>query len=125
VTGIRERLKDLGKDGVPNIPPVNPMKILLPPRYINHKLIKCLVKAMANTNPKGFKYLSNKFPNINSAALKEGLFVGLSVREILGSMIDTKRAAWKSLKWDFSISLCRKISPGFSNGIYTLLNAHT
>jgi hypothetical protein len=65
VIGIQGRLKELGKDSVPNIPPVNPMKIFLPPPHINLELIKCLVKAMAKTNSKGFKYLSNKFPNTN------------------------------------------------------------
>jgi hypothetical protein len=38
-----------GKDSVQHIPFVNPMKIFLPPLYINPGLIKRLVKAMANT----------------------------------------------------------------------------
>jgi hypothetical protein len=41
------------------------------------------VKAMVNTNAKGFQYLSKKFPNISNAKLKEGKFVGLQIREIL------------------------------------------
>jgi hypothetical protein len=93
VTGNQERLKELGKDSVQHIPSVNPMNIFLPPRHIKLDLIKCLVKIMAKRNSKGFKYLSNKFPNINTARLKEGIFVGLNVREILGSLIDTERAA--------------------------------
>jgi hypothetical protein len=59
------------------------MKIFLLPHPINLELINCLVKAMAETNSKGFNYLSNKFPNINSAALKEGIFMGLCTREIM------------------------------------------
>lgn len=38
-----------GKDSVQHIPFVNPMKIFLPPLYINLRLIKLLVRAMANT----------------------------------------------------------------------------
>jgi hypothetical protein len=41
VTGIQESLKEQEKDSVPNIHPVNPMKIFLPPRHIKLKLIKC------------------------------------------------------------------------------------
>jgi hypothetical protein len=99
-------------------------RTFLPPRHIKLKLIKCLVKAMAKTNSKGFKYLSNKFPSISTAGLKEGIFVGLYIPDILGSLIDTERAAWESLKWVFSKSLGKKISPDFSDGIQTLPNAY-
>jgi hypothetical protein len=100
------------------------MKIFLPSRHINLELIKCIVKAMAKKYSKGFKYLSNKFPRISIAGLKEGIFVGLYIREILGSLIDTERAAWESIKCDFSYSLLRKITPDFSDDIHTLSNAH-
>jgi hypothetical protein len=43
---------------------------------------------MDKTNSKGFRYLSNKFPNIKTAQLKEGIFLGIYAREILGSLID-------------------------------------
>jgi hypothetical protein len=94
VTGMQGRHKELGNDSVLNILPVNPMKIFLHPRHINLELINCLVKAMAETNSYGF----NKFPNINSAALKEGIFVGICTREIMGSLIDTEQATLESLK---------------------------
>jgi hypothetical protein len=93
MTGIQGRRKELGNECVPDIPPVNAINIFLPPRHIKLDLIKCLVKAMAKTNSKGLNYLSNKFPNIKSAALKQGIFVGLCIREILVSLIDTERAA--------------------------------
>ena len=32
--------------------------------------------------------MSNKFPNISTAEMKEGIFVGSEIREILGSLID-------------------------------------
>jgi hypothetical protein len=41
------------------------------------------VKAMAKTNSKGFQYLSKKFLNISTAKLKEGIFVGPQIYEIL------------------------------------------
>jgi hypothetical protein len=53
------------KDSVQHIP----MKIFLPPLHIKPGLIKCLVKAMAKTNSKGFQYLSKKSPNISTGEL--------------------------------------------------------
>jgi hypothetical protein len=43
---------------------------------------------MAKIKSKGLNSLSNKFPNLNSAALKESIFVELCTLEILGSFID-------------------------------------
>jgi hypothetical protein len=40
------------------------------------------VKAMAKTNSKGFQYLNEKFRNISTTKLNEGIFVG-QVQEIL------------------------------------------
>ena len=59
------------------------MKISLPLFHIELGLIKCLVKAIAKTNSKGFQYKSKKFPNISTAKLKEGTFVRPQIREIL------------------------------------------
>ncbi|GFG35895.1 hypothetical protein Cfor_05254 [Coptotermes formosanus] len=65
-----------GKDSAQPIPLVNPMKIFLPPLPIKLRLIRCLVKAMAKTNSRGFQYLTKKLPNISTAKLKEGIFMG-------------------------------------------------
>jgi hypothetical protein len=43
---------------------------------------------MGKTNSKVFQYLSNKFPSISTAELKEVIFVGPQIKEILGSLID-------------------------------------
>jgi hypothetical protein len=43
--------------------------------------------------------MSNKFSNINTAELKEGIFVGLQIREILGSLTDLQRSGFENLKW--------------------------
>jgi len=51
------------KDSVQHIP------IFLPPLHMKPGLIKCLVKAMAKTNSKGFQYLSKRFPNISTGEL--------------------------------------------------------
>jgi adenosine deaminase len=59
------------------------MKIFLSPLHIELRLIKCLVKTVAKTHSKGFQYLSKKFPNISIANLKEVIFVGPQIQEVL------------------------------------------
>jgi hypothetical protein len=91
--------------------------------------MKCLVKAMTKTNSRGFQYQSNTFPNINTAKLKEGIFVGPQIRELLEgeaiveSLTNTERAAWESFKWVCTNFLGRKKSLDFSDGNQELLNA--
>lgn len=56
------------------------MKILLSSLHIKLWFIKGLVKAMVKTHSEGFQYLSKKFPNISTAKLKEGIFVGPQIQ---------------------------------------------
>jgi hypothetical protein len=106
------------------------MEIFLHPLQIKHGLIKCLAKAMAKINSKGFQYLNKKFPKISTAKLKEGIFVGPQIRESLEdevfvvSLTDTERAAWESFKWICANFVGRKKYPDFSDGIQKLLNEY-
>jgi len=92
--------------------------------------MKCLVKAMDTTDSKGFQCLSKIFPNIRTAKLKEDIFVGPQIQEIVEdvafveSLTDAERAAWESFKWVCENFLERKESPDFSDGIQKLLNAY-
>ncbi len=70
-------------NSVQNVPLVDPKKIFLPPLHIKLGLIKTFVKAMSKTNLKGYQYLVAKFPKISAAKLKEGIFVGPQIREVL------------------------------------------
>jgi hypothetical protein len=57
------------------------------------------VKAVTKTNSRGFEYLSKKFPGTSIAELKEDIFLGPQIREILEdeafveSRTDIERAA--------------------------------
>jgi hypothetical protein len=53
---------------------------------------------MAKINSKGFHYLSNKFPNISTAGLKESIYVIPQIRGFLGSLIDLQRSGLGKLK---------------------------
>ena len=50
----------------------------------------------------GFEYLRNKFPNVNDAKIKEGIFIGRQIRELMQDkqfdedLNETERNAWLS-----------------------------
>jgi hypothetical protein len=60
----------------------NPEKVYLPLLHIKLGFINNFLKAM-DQNSAGFIYLKNKFPRINDAEIKEGVFVGCQIRELV------------------------------------------
>ena len=92
-----------GEKNVFNPPLVPPEKILLPPLHINRGLMKNIVKCIDKTG-RGFEYLRNKFPNVSDAKIKEGIFIGTQIREIMQDkqfdedLNETERNAWLSFK---------------------------
>ena len=54
---------------------------MLPPFHIKLGLMKNFVKALKNG--KGFLYLKEKFPRISEGKLKEGIFIGPQIREVM------------------------------------------
>ena len=90
-----------GEKNVVNPPLVLPEKIFLPPLQLG--LMKNFVQGMDKTGH-GFEHVRNKFPNVSDAKIKEGIFVGPQIREL---MQDTQfdedlnwieRNAWLSFK---------------------------
>jgi hypothetical protein len=71
-----------GKKNVLNNPLVNPEKVVLPPLHIKLRLIKNFVKAIYK-NGAGFTYLKHKFPRLSDAKIKEGIFIGPNIRELI------------------------------------------
>lgn len=45
--------------------------------------MKNLVKAMSKANSSGFQYLAERFPKMNPAKMKEGIFIGLQIKTVL------------------------------------------
>jgi len=84
-------------------PLVLPEKIFLPPLHIKLGLMKNFVKRMAKTG-RGFQYVRNKFPNVSDAKIKEGIFIGPRIRELMQDkqfdedLNETERNAWLSFK---------------------------
>jgi hypothetical protein len=64
---------DVVNVNVVNIPLINPEKFYLPPLHI---------KAM-DQNGAGFVYFKNKFPSVSDENIKEGVFLGPKIRELI------------------------------------------
>jgi len=53
---------------------------------------------------RGFEYVRNKFPNVSDAKIKEGIFIGPQIRELMQDkqfdedLNETERNAWLSFK---------------------------
>jgi len=75
--------------------------------HIKLGLIKNFVKGMIKTGH-GFEYVRNKFPNVNDAKIKEGIFIGPQIREMMQDeqfdedLNEIERNAWLSFK-----SICK------------------
>ena len=88
---------------VENQPLVEPSKILLLSMHFKPGMIKNFVKAM-NQEEAAFTYLREKFPRLSEAKLKEGIFIGPQMRDLIKDeyfdklLQDKEKAAWDSYK---------------------------
>ena len=96
-----------GQKSINHVPLVNPQKIFLPPLHIKLGLMKNFVKAMDRTGD-GFKYLQAKFPRISEAKIKEGIFVGPQIREVLNDDEFADNFNMKELRaWNAFQTICK------------------
>jgi hypothetical protein len=85
---------------------VNPEKVFLPALHIKLGLMKHFVKAM-DKNGADFMYLKHKFPRLSDAKIKEGIFVGPQIRELMKDkqfekqLNEVGKAAWQAFKKSF------------------------
>ncbi|KAI6651885.1 Splicing factor 3B subunit 1 [Oopsacas minuta] len=67
--------------------------------------MKTFGKTMGKTNSAGFLHLVGKFPKLNEAKLKEGVFVGPQIRQVFRDpdfekiLSELEKSAWNSFKW--------------------------
>ena len=91
---------------VENQPLVEPSKILLPSMHLHVKLglMKSFVKAM-NQEEAAFTYLRETFPRLSGAKLKEGIFIGPQIRDLVKDeyfdelLEGNEKATWDSFKF--------------------------
>ena len=93
----------LREKNVVNPPLVPPEKMFLPPLYITLDFMKNFVKSSDKTG-RGFEYLRNTFPNVSDAKIKECIFIGPQIRELMQDrqfdedLNETERNSWLSFK---------------------------
>jgi len=104
---------------VENQPLVEASKILLPSMHLKLGQMKNFVKAM-NQEEAAFTYLREKFPRLSAAKLKEGIFIGPQIRDIIKDEYFDKllqgdeKAAWDSFEFAVKVFL--------GNGLKTMRN---
>lgn len=119
-----------GVGSLEHTPLVDPNKIFLPPLHIKLGLAKNLVKAMAKSNSNGFQYITRKFTNISDAKLKEGIFVGPQIRELIKdtgfeeTLTELERDAWNDFKWLCDNFLGNNKSSAYRDGVQRLLRSY-
>ena len=92
--------------------------------------MKNFVKSMAKKNSGGFKYLQKKFPNVSEAKLREGIFVGPQIRELLGdlgfeqALTPLELNAWLAFKWLSANILGNNKAPQYKEGVYNLIKSY-
>ena len=95
--------------GIKNVsqrPLVDAQKVLLPPLHIKLGLIKNFVKGIVkyNKDGEGLAYLRSKFPGISDAKIKEGVFIGPEIRDLIHdvnfdlTLNALERDAWVAFK---------------------------
>lgn len=80
---IQQILYEPGTNTIQLTPLVNLQNILLPPLLIKLSLMKSVVKAMGKINSEGFQYFKDQFHKTSSTKLKEGIFIGPQIRNLI------------------------------------------
>jgi len=94
---------------------MEPSKILLPSTHLKLGLVKNFVMAM-NQGEGAFIYLWEKFPRLSEAKLKEGIFIGPQIWDLIKDEYFNKllqgdeKAAWDSFKFVVKVFLGNRMA---------------
>jgi hypothetical protein len=114
---------------VENQPLVDPRKLLFPSMHLNVGLMKDFVKAM-NQEEAAFTYLREKFPGLSEAKLKEGIFIGPKIRDLMKDEYFDKvlqgdeKAAWDSFKFVAKAFLGNRRAQNYEELVNNLLQSY-
>ena len=91
--------------------------------------MKNVVKGV-NNHGKGFEYSREKFPKLSDVKLKEDIFIGPQIREIINDdlfahlLTETEKSAWLTLKADCLHFLGNVTAENYKQLVEQLLNAY-
>ena len=100
-------------------------KILLPSMHLKLGLMKNSVKAM-NQEETAFTYLREKFPRLSEAKLKEGIFIGRQIWDIIKDeyfdrlLQGDEKAAWDSFKFVVKVFLGNRRAQNYAELVNNL-----
>ena len=95
-----------GEHSLKENPLVDMNKVHLPPLPIKLDLMNYFVKAL-HKNGAAFQYLSTAFQSLSTAKLKEGIFVGPQIREVLKDTDSEELLNLNELRtWEAFKSVC-------------------
>jgi len=118
-----------GEKNVVRPPVVLPETIFLSPLYIKLGLMENFVRGIDKTG-RGFEYLRNKFPNVSDAKIKEGIFIGPHIRELIKDkefyedLHETEINAWLSFKRIFKDILGNPKAANHQDVVQDLLTSY-
>ena len=87
-------------------------KVLLPPLHIKLGLMKNFVKAL-HKNGAAFQHLSTVFPGLSAAKIKEGMFVGPQIREVLKDTDFEELLNWEHGKHSSQSVMASLVTPAY------------
>ena len=93
--------------------------ILMPTLHIKLELMKSFVKKL-DKEDKSFKYLTERFSQISSAKLKEGVFIEPPIRELMNNTISKT----VSMYWKMKLVKLLKMLQNSFEGIFEVLTIH-
>lgn len=100
---------DIGENNILQEKLVDPAKILLPPLHIKLGLIKQFIKALKKRDSDAFDYLFRRFPKLSEAKIKEGVFNGPQIRELIRDpKFPRKMALEEKMAWQSFVDVSTK-----------------
>jgi len=114
---------------VENQPLVELSKTLLPSMHLKLGVTKNSVKAM-NKEGTAFTYLREKFPRLSKTKLKEGIFIGPQIRDLIRDEYFDKllqgdeKTVWDSFKSVVKGFLGNRRAPKYDNLVNNLLQSY-
>ena len=108
---------------------VDRQKILLPPLHIKLGLMKNFVKALDHAG-EAFQHLKTLFPYLSEAKLKEGIFVGPQIRQVMfdkhfeSKLEGCEMNAWISFKAVVNDFLGNHRAPNYKHSIRNMLECY-
>jgi hypothetical protein len=104
-------------------------KILSPPLHVKLRLMENVFKS-TNSPGRGFEYVREKFRNVSDAKLKEGIFIGPQIREIIKDYLsehlltETEKSVWLTFKAVCLNFLGNLKAENYKELVVDLLNAY-